>query len=229
MNAVPIETILDVTNLFVRIGETPVLHDLSFSVPQGTSLAVIGPNGSGKTVLFRALIGAIPFEGIIRWAPGVRIGYVPQKLDIARDVPITGLDFLGARAALGGSSHPPIADVLNLVGLSSAASDQSIGAMSGGQFQRLLVAFALVGNPNGPDVSRLIECGAGAHGTWIHECAALRRRKAGLAGGRLARRVKPRDWWTVNLVELTRVHQCGRVYQIAVRGAGCRRKFRVAR
>jgi len=142
------ENALEVTRLSVRFGATDVLRDLSFSIPQGTSLAVIGPNGSGKTVLFRALIGAIPSTGTIAWAPGVRLGYVPQKLDIERDVPITGLDFLRARAAVDGRPRTSIADVLNLVGLSGTAGEQSIGAMSGGQFQRLLVAFALVGDPN---------------------------------------------------------------------------------
>jgi zinc transport system ATP-binding protein len=142
------ENALEVTNLSVRLGATDVLHDLSFSVPKGTSLAVIGPNGSGKTVLFRALIGAIPFEGTIHWAPEVHLGYVPQKLDIERDLPISGLDFLRARAAVDGRSHGAIDDVLSLVGLSGTASEQSIGSLSGGQFQRLLVAFALVGDPN---------------------------------------------------------------------------------
>jgi len=142
------ENALEVTNLSIRFGSSRVLCDLSFSVPVGTSLAVIGPNGSGKTVLFRALIGALPSEGTIRWAPDARIGYVPQKLDIERDLPITGLDFLRARAQLDGSSHPSIAEVLSLVGLSATASKQPIGSMSGGQFQRLLVAFALVGTPN---------------------------------------------------------------------------------
>ena len=66
------ENTLEVTGLSVRFGATLVVHDLSFSVPQGTSLAVVSPNGSGKTVLFRALIGAIPFTGTIEWAPGVR-------------------------------------------------------------------------------------------------------------------------------------------------------------
>jgi len=77
-----------------------VLRDLTFRVGGGTTLAILGPNASGKTVLFRALIGAIPFAGSVRWAPGTRIGYVPQKLDLERDIPMTGMDFLRARAAL---------------------------------------------------------------------------------------------------------------------------------
>lgn len=139
--------ILDVSHLTVRFGDVTVLRDLSFSVPAATSLAVIGPNGSGKTVLFKALIGAVPYDGTVEWAPGVRIGYVPQKLDLQRDVPITGLDFLRARAALAGASDGDLSRTLALVGLSREACLRPIGALSGGQFQRLLVAFALVGDP----------------------------------------------------------------------------------
>jgi zinc transport system ATP-binding protein len=140
--------ILEVSNLSVSFGNTIVLANLTFSVESGTSLAVIGPNGSGKTVLFRALIGSIPYEGSIRWAPGTRIGYVPQKLDLERDIPITGLDFLSARAALAGRRGTNIDRAMTLVGLSRDVAAKSIGTMSGGQFQRLLVAFALVGQPN---------------------------------------------------------------------------------
>jgi len=59
-----------------------VIEDLSFQVEPGSALAIIGPNGSGKTVLFKALIGAVPAQGSRQWAPGTAIGYVPQKLDL---------------------------------------------------------------------------------------------------------------------------------------------------
>lgn len=139
--------ILDVSDLSIAFGEMPVLQHLSFSVRAGASVAVIGPNGAGKTVLFRALVGAIAFTGRVQWAPDVRIGYVPQKLDIERDVPISGRDFLAARMAINPSRALDIAQVLPLVGLSSSAIEKPIGALSGGQFQRLLIAFALLGDP----------------------------------------------------------------------------------
>lgn len=142
------ENVLEVNHLSVQFGATRVLSDLSFQVSRGSSLAIIGPNGAGKTVLFRALIGAIPFAGGLQWAPGVRIGYVPQKLDLERDLPVTGADFLRARAALAGEPSVNVARVLSSVGVSPAIAQQPIGTMSGGQFQRLLVAFALVGDPN---------------------------------------------------------------------------------
>jgi zinc transport system ATP-binding protein len=142
------EPVLEVTGLSVRLGHAEIFKNLSFSVPRGASLALIGPNGSGKTVLFRALLGSIPADGHFRWAPGVRIGYVPQHLDIARDVPITGVEFLRARASLARTSGSTIGHALARVGLSSPVADLPIGALSGGQFQRLLIAFALVGDPS---------------------------------------------------------------------------------
>jgi zinc transport system ATP-binding protein len=151
MNAV--DHVLEVSHVSIRFGRTTVLRDLSFHVSRGTSLAILGPNASGKTVLFRALIGAIPFDGTVQWAPGTRIGYVPQKLDLERDVPITGVDFLRAHAALAPQvqameSDATVDRTLGLVGVPREAAEQPIGTLSGGQFQRLLVAFALVGDPN---------------------------------------------------------------------------------
>jgi zinc transport system ATP-binding protein len=156
---VNVERVLDVRDLTVRFGKTVILQNLSFSVERGHALAILGPNASGKTVLFRALVGAIPYDGMVRWAEGTRIGYVPQKLDLERDVPVTGVDFLRARAALVPrpvGSRPrarqerdeTVFRSLELVGVSRPAADQPIGTLSGGQFQRLLVAFALVGDPN---------------------------------------------------------------------------------
>ncbi|HXJ33447.1 MAG TPA: metal ABC transporter ATP-binding protein [Candidatus Eisenbacteria bacterium] len=141
------EVVLRVEHLSVAFGGTPVLDDLSFAVPQGSTLAVIGPNGSGKTVLFRALVGAVPYRGALEWAPGTRVGYVPQKLDIERDLPITGLDFLRAKLALSRAGRDELADALDLVGLPVASATRPIGTLSGGQFQRLLLAFALIGRP----------------------------------------------------------------------------------
>lgn len=138
---------LEVEGLGVRFGRTPALIDVSFVVPQGSTLAIIGPNGSGKTVLFKALIGSVPHEGRISWAAGTRIGYVPQKLDIERDLPITGVDFLQAKASVSRGSESDIRWALDLVNLPPDVAGRPIGILSGGQFQRLLLAFALMGRP----------------------------------------------------------------------------------
>lgn len=143
-----LDNILEVDRLSVRFEKVKVFAELTFQVAKGSSLAVIGPNGAGKTVLFQALIGSVPYGGTIRWAPDVRIGYVPQKLDLERDVPITSWDFLRARSASTGGADAGIASMLEMVGISKQTSKGSIGSLSGGQFQRLLVAFALLGNPS---------------------------------------------------------------------------------
>jgi zinc transport system ATP-binding protein len=138
---------LEVEGLGVRFGGTPALAGVSFVVPQGGTLAVIGPNGSGKTVLFKALIGAVRHEGEIHWAEGTRIGYVPQKLDIERDLPITGLDFLRAKADVSCAAEADVRRALELVNLTPELAARPIGTFSGGQFQRLLLGFALMGRP----------------------------------------------------------------------------------
>lgn len=138
---------LEVEDLAVSFGKLTVFTGLTFAVARGSSLAIIGPNGSGKTVLFKALVGSIPFRGRIRWRPGTRIGYVPQKIDIERDLPLTGRDLLRAKKAVVRATDD-IGASLQRVGLDAKAGAKPIGALSGGQFQRLLLALALLGDPD---------------------------------------------------------------------------------
>ena len=138
---------LEVVNLSVGFDRINILEGLSFEVAHGSALAIIGPNGAGKSVLAKALIGALPHAGTIRWEANTKLGYVPQKLDIERDLPITGRDFLRAKAAVVRASQVDITNALGLVGLKLESVGKPIGALSGGQFQRLLVAAALIGHP----------------------------------------------------------------------------------
>jgi len=138
---------LSVKSLSVSFGSTPVLTNLSFDVPAGTALAIVGPNGAGKSVLARALVGTLGHAGSVEWASGTKIGYVPQKLDLERDLPITGRDFLQAKAAVSRASRDEVGRAVARVGLTATSAGRPIGALSGGQFQRLLVACALIGRP----------------------------------------------------------------------------------
>jgi zinc transport system ATP-binding protein len=138
---------LEVINLSVAFDRMSIIKGLSFQVARGSALAIIGPNGAGKSVLARALIGALPYTGTIRWEAQAKLGYVPQKLDIERDLPITSGDFLRAKAAVVCAPEVDITNALGLVGLKMEIMGKPIGALSGGQFQRLLVAAAFIGHP----------------------------------------------------------------------------------
>ena len=140
--------ILSVKNLSVLFNSQKVLDDLSFSVSKGDILAVIGPNGAGKSVLFRAILGLVPYKGEIEWRravseASVRVGYVPQKISVDRDLPLTVSELLN----YGGASKKEMKELLGEVGLEKEILEKRIGILSGGQWQRLLIAWALISNP----------------------------------------------------------------------------------
>lgn len=146
--------VLSVSQLKVSFDNHVILDGISFSVRRDGTFAVIGPNGAGKTVMFRAILGLIPFEGEVEWAADLRIGYVPQKLFVAKDIPLTVSEFLHLKE----NDPNRIATGLTSVGLGESESSDShrgrrllgtrLGALSGGELQRVLIAFALLGKPN---------------------------------------------------------------------------------
>ncbi|MGN6559707.1 MAG: ATP-binding cassette domain-containing protein [Candidatus Nitrosocosmicus sp.] len=84
---------LDVVDLGVSLQNKKILEDITFKVKKGTSLAIVGPNGGGKTTVFRALLNLVPYTGTVRWNDKVRMGYVPQSL-VSTDLPISVEEFL---------------------------------------------------------------------------------------------------------------------------------------
>lgn len=138
------EIILKVENLTVEIAGESVLENLSFKVEAGDVLTILGPNGAGKTVLLKTLLGILPFKGSIEWKQGVRIGYVPQRLPFIKDIPMSVSEFLSLKNA----SRNKIKEVLISIGLPRDILQKKVGALSSGQFQRILVGWALVSNPN---------------------------------------------------------------------------------
>ena len=134
--------ILTVSNLSVTAKDFKILENINFSLESGKTLAVVGPNGSGKTTLFRALMNLIPYTGTISWGKAVKLGYVPQSL-ITTDIPISVGEFL----LLRGGGDP--AASLEFVGLEEKFLRHPLGKLSGGQLQRVLLAWAI---SNSPDV-----------------------------------------------------------------------------
>lgn len=156
------DTLLTVANLAVALDGFPILRDVSFTLGKGEALAVIGPNGAGKTVLFRALLGLAPHLGTVRWRPGARIGYVPQRFAVDRSAPITALEFFLLQSPRfwrpGADFVGHLDHELTLMGLDRSVLGKNLGEMSGGETQRLLIAWAMLRHP---DVLMLDEPTAG--------------------------------------------------------------------
>lgn len=140
--------ILEISGLRVVFDGKPVLQNVSFDLDEGESLAIIGPNGAGKSVFLRALLGIIPYEGTIHWGEKARIGYVPQKIDADRHLPINFKNLFAAKADVMKLTKPEIDVVIKNVGLDERIIETPVGHLSGGQFQRGLIAFALLGKPD---------------------------------------------------------------------------------
>jgi zinc transport system ATP-binding protein len=96
----------------------------------------------------KALLNLLPYAGEIRWAPNVRLGYVPQKVAADRQLPLRVRDLLAAKAQVLKLRSQSVDAVADTVGLTADVLSTSIGTISGGQFQKALIAFALLGAPN---------------------------------------------------------------------------------
>lgn len=138
------ETILRVKNLKVDLDKEKIIKDLFFEVKEGDVLTILGPNGAGKTVLLKTLLGILPHQGEIEWKKGVKIGYVPQRLPFIRDIPMNIGEFFKLKEA----SEKETKEILDSVGFEKIFLDKKIGELSSGQFQRVLIAWALIRNPD---------------------------------------------------------------------------------
>lgn len=143
--------ILEVKNLNVSFDKEKIIENLSFSLKTGENLVILGPNGAGKTVLLKTLLGIYPFSGEIKWKENVKIGYVPQKFFLEKTVPLTVEEFFKfrpRRPANGKISGEEIVKAINSVGIKNGSIlKKKIGDISSGQLQRILIAWALVDNP----------------------------------------------------------------------------------
>lgn len=140
--------LLSVRRLNVTFGNRRIIHDLNFEIHEGDCVAIIGPNGAGKTVLLKALLRLIPYTGEIRWNHEARPGYVPQKIAPDRQLPMSARDLLAAKIRFLRLPSAELDQVSAEIGLTNELLNSNIGTLSGGQFQKVLIAFALLGGPN---------------------------------------------------------------------------------
>lgn len=137
--------LIETQGLELAYGGQTVLRDVNIHIACGEIVTVVGPNGSGKSSLLRALIGAVaPAAGRVIRAPDLRIGYVPQSLSIDTTLPLTVTRFLNLPNRIDSdAAYKALRDA----GVPDLAQRQ-LGALSGGQFQRVLLARALLQEPD---------------------------------------------------------------------------------
>jgi zinc/manganese transport system ATP-binding protein len=160
---------VELDDVAVRLGDREILRDVDLTVELGELIAVLGPNGAGKSTLMRAILGLVPLgrgnARVLGQTPAEarpRIGYLPQRHGFDRSARIRGIDFV--RLGLDGTrwglplaitrrararrkaERKRIDRVIAMVGASGYAR-RAIGELSGGEQQRLLIAQALVREP----------------------------------------------------------------------------------
>lgn len=142
-------------NVTAVLGGNRILDGVSLSVPRGGNTAIIGPNGAGKTTLLMAMLGNIPCTGRIAFADGAppRIGYVPQRLNFDSGIPITVLEFvclvrrrLPLWFGVGKRNRERALEILDMVD-AAGLQRRRLGALSGGELRRVLLASALARRP----------------------------------------------------------------------------------
>jgi ABC-type Mn2+/Zn2+ transport system ATPase subunit len=153
VDGVPALTVSHLTVRFERQSR-PAVEDVSFSLEEGQIATLIGPNGSGKSTVLKAILGLVPFTGEVSvfGAPAdqarAKIGYVPQRLGFDVTLPLTVRE--AVRMPLLGAGGPEVeaafghfTDVLGI----APFLEKPLGALSGGELKRVLIARAMVTQP----------------------------------------------------------------------------------
>lgn len=136
--------LIETRGMHVKRGNVTVLRNVDFAIHAGEIVTIVGPNGSGKSSFMKALIGAVtPFQGQVTRKKGLRLGYVPQSLSVDPSMPMTVSRFLDLpRRSPRDARQAALADA----GASDIA-DRQLTDLSGGQFQRAMLARALLNKP----------------------------------------------------------------------------------
>lgn len=136
--------LLSAKHLNLSLSEQNVLVDVSLELAAGEIVTLVGPNGSGKTSLVRVLLGLLkPDSGSVWRAPNLRIGYMPQKLEVHATLPLSVLRFL---RLVPGVSRDQVIAALTEVGAVKVLNSP-LQRISGGELQRVLLARALLRKP----------------------------------------------------------------------------------
>ncbi|MFO7706328.1 MAG: zinc ABC transporter ATP-binding protein ZnuC [Halopseudomonas sp.] len=139
------QSLLSLSNVSLRLHGNPVLESVSLSVKRGEIVTLIGPNGAGKTSLVRVVLGLLKADsGQVQRQPRLRIGYMPQKLQVDATLPLTVMRFL---LLAPGAKRAEALQALDDVGARHLL-ERPLQQVSGGELQRILLARALLRNPD---------------------------------------------------------------------------------
>lgn len=148
--------IVEVEALTVVLGDSTILEDVPLEVSEGEIVALIGPNGAGKTTLLKAILGLVPIKsGTIRLfgqplgslgPDRDRLGYVPQRLEIDRAIPVTVTELIGVYTPKRYYSRDSARKALREVE-AERLMDRQVGKLSGGELQRVMIAMNLLRDP----------------------------------------------------------------------------------
>ena len=143
--------LIKINDLNIQYGNKKVLQNFNLLLAEREIVTIVGPNGSGKTTLFKAIIGTAPIKtGTVELKPNLKIGYVPQQLNIDRSLPLTVDRFLRL-------TQNKFKNTLKIVNIEDILNHQ-LSNLSSGQMQRVLLASAIL---NRPDVLLLDEATRG--------------------------------------------------------------------
>ena len=150
-----------IENLSVKIGKEDIIKDVTFDIHCGELLMLIGRNGAGKSTLLKSILGEVEHEGTVTFIDmkenkkkRIKIGYVPQNLNIERDMPTTVYDMFASYISnkpvwlfKDKNLYKKIKENLKLFGAEKLI-DKRVGNLSGGELQRVLLSIATTPVPN---------------------------------------------------------------------------------
>ncbi|MDR2444191.1 MAG: metal ABC transporter ATP-binding protein [Deltaproteobacteria bacterium] len=148
-------TSITLDRVSVTLGRFTALSEVCAVIPSGQQTVVIGPNGAGKSTLVQTILGQLPHQGSLTFdPPNPRFGYVPQRLDFDRHMPLLVSEYLAMGLSLrplwlglGSGVKRRVYDALAQVKASDLA-DKPMGSISGGETQRVLLAAAMMTKPD---------------------------------------------------------------------------------